>query len=372
MRIGTGPGENGDVGKLLDDYRMPRTMTAKETRDYLGDDPGEIRDSVAAERLITGATPDVHQWLASPEPEYDWLVRGLLERQDRLIITGKEGDGKTTLLRQIAVTVAAGLHPFTQEEIEARRVLYIDLENSDRVNKRQFRPLVIQAKDRLEPNMLYPIIRTEGLRLVDGQNADWLRRQVTEIQPDLVMLGPVYKLVDDENEAQPAKAVIRLLDELRAEHNLAIILEAHSTHEESGKSMRPAGTRVWMRWAEFGYGIKSTGGLQSWRGPREERDWPNYLSTSRERPQKWPFIFDMCKTLFAPIDGVKHIMVQILNCTPSMKSGEWFKEAQKQTECSKSAFHNFRRNLLSTGAVDTINGEYFVTEKAKKALAELT
>ncbi len=54
---------------------------------------------------------------------YDWLVPNLLERKDRLIVTGGEGSGKSYLLRQMAVMMASGMHPFDKNrQIDPLRV----------------------------------------------------------------------------------------------------------------------------------------------------------------------------------------------------------------------------------------------------------
>jgi Mrp family chromosome partitioning ATPase len=57
---------------------------------------------------------------------------GLIERGDRIMITGYEGWAKSTFLRQLAVALALRLHPFTGEQHRAVRVLFIDCENRDR------------------------------------------------------------------------------------------------------------------------------------------------------------------------------------------------------------------------------------------------
>ncbi|MEU1152672.1 DnaB-like helicase N-terminal domain-containing protein, partial [Streptomyces sp. NPDC005918] len=51
---------------------------------------------------------DMHDFLQVVDT-HDWVVPGLLERGDRLILTAGEGGGKSMLLRQIAVAVAAGV-----------------------------------------------------------------------------------------------------------------------------------------------------------------------------------------------------------------------------------------------------------------------
>ena len=68
-----------------------------------------------------------------PEQDYDWIIPGLLERGDRLMVTGEEGLGKSSLLRQIAILAAAGIHPFlTSRRIEPIKALIYDAENTRR------------------------------------------------------------------------------------------------------------------------------------------------------------------------------------------------------------------------------------------------
>lgn len=73
--------------------------------------PDEITDG-------DGPDPELDQFLAEPEPDYDWLIPDILERGDRVILTGGEGAGKSTLLRQIGVQCASGIHPFTHATIK--------------------------------------------------------------------------------------------------------------------------------------------------------------------------------------------------------------------------------------------------------------
>ena len=42
------------------------------------------------------------------DQDHDWLIPGVLERMDRVIVVASEGAGKTTLARQIAIMLAAG------------------------------------------------------------------------------------------------------------------------------------------------------------------------------------------------------------------------------------------------------------------------
>ena len=57
--------------------------------------------------------------------------------------------------------------------------------------------------------------------------------------------------------------------------------------------MRPTGTSLWLRWPEFGYGIRAADGYDpmnrvvdfvAWRGDRAERDWPTQLRSGGTWP----------------------------------------------------------------------------------------
>src|SRR5215218_1778384 len=62
-----------------------------------------------------------------------WVVPGLLAKEDRLVLTGLEGLGKSILLRQFAVCAAAGIHPFTGHPVDPKNVLLVDTENPERI-----------------------------------------------------------------------------------------------------------------------------------------------------------------------------------------------------------------------------------------------
>jgi hypothetical protein len=238
--------------------------------------------------------PDIYEFLNSTDAEYDWLVDGLLERGERLLLTGIEGFGKSTLTRQLAVTLAAGIHPFSFTYTgQPCRVLFIDCENPKRLNRRKLRPMVDQAKADGHPvpvGGLRIIHRTEGVDLTEDDDAAWLLERVTAHAPDILFIGSLYRLhAQNMNDELAARKMTVALDAARASAGCAVVVEAHSGHGEHGlnRSVRPTGSSLFMRWPEFGYGLKpfekTDGRLNSplefkaWRGPRDERNWPEYV-----------------------------------------------------------------------------------------------
>lgn len=240
--------------------------------------------------------PDIHEFLAAPDPDYDWLVGGMLERGERLMITGFEGLGKSMLIRQLAVCLSAGLHPFTiaRGSFAPVRVLVLDCENSERQNRRKYRRMVWAAQSERCPvpaGGLRVIHRPEGIDLAGRDDSAWLLERVTAHRPDVLFVGPLYRLHRASMNDEPAaRAVVDVLDEARVAANCALVIEAHSGHgdpNERGakRSVRPTGSSLFLRWPEFGYGlvpvdVRNPAGpvrFQPWRGPRDERAWPEYL-----------------------------------------------------------------------------------------------
>jgi antitoxin (DNA-binding transcriptional repressor) of toxin-antitoxin stability system len=239
--------------------------------------------------------PDVHTFLASSDDEYDWLVPGFLERAEQVLLTGFEGWGKSMMLRQIAVCLAAGLHPFmlAGSGADPCRVLIIDCENSERLNRRKFRPMVQQAARDGFPvpaGNLRIIHKTEGVDLTHDDDATWLVERVTAHQPDVLIIGPLYQLhAQNMNDELAARKLTKTLNWVRKISGCAMIIEAHAGHGETGhtRSVRPTGSSLFMRWPEYGYGLKPFDGtnetlrsplrVKSWRGPRDERSWPEYV-----------------------------------------------------------------------------------------------
>ncbi|MFK8850450.1 AAA family ATPase [Streptomyces sp. Ac-502] len=265
----------------------------------------ELRDrGTAAEDLPVEDILDFVQH----EDTYDWIVPGLLERRDRLILTASEGGGKSTLLRQISVTLAAGIHPFrVWEPIAPVRVLTLDCENSAPVSRRKFRPLLAAAERIEQPvrrGRFHIECKPEGLDLTRPQDRAWMMRRVEKLKPDVLIVGPVYRLhAGDPNSEELARKVSVVIDEARATTGCAVLLEAHAPHHNGfgqHRNLRPLGSSLWMRWPEFGFGLRpvedeksaaNTEGARGrrvvpWRGMRDERDWPAFI----KQGDKWPWV----------------------------------------------------------------------------------
>lgn len=285
--------------------RLPGVPRYEETVDP----PWEETPELEAVEEDNAPQPDLdfEAFLHEDEPDYDWVIEGLIERGDRTIVTGPEGGGKSTLLRQIAVQAAAGIHPFTLEEIRPVNVMLLDLENSRRQVRRALRPLCIAAGD---ADLSQARIRVvpEGIDLLSEIYRDFLDRRLEANQPELLICGPLYKLSGgDPTEEKVAKSVALFLDQMRKKYGIAILMEAHSPHPTGGgkRPERPYGASLWLRWPEFGLFLDKSGALRHWRGARDERSWPAMLQRGGEWP--WSPCDDAKAVTFALIlDAIRH------------------------------------------------------------------
>lgn len=243
-------------------------------------------------------------FLRKPDPEFNWLVPGLLERRDRLILTGNEGRGKSTLMRQLAAQISLGVHPITLDSFEPKKALFLDFENSESQTRRQFKALMPRWEE-FTDRYLRLCINTESIDLLrpDDQRALWAI--LKDEKPDILLTGPLYKLSSNVVEDEPVSKLLAFMDELRATFDIAIIIETHEPHETIGPSRegitkyraaRPYGSSVQRRWPEFGFCLYDDGRFYAWRGQREERAWPvkfrRGVLTTDGGSDEWPWVVD--------------------------------------------------------------------------------
>lgn len=275
--------------------------SAQDMASDLGDTIGTLERSMSTIRLPGASfTParDVRDFAEIPD-EYDWIVPGLLERGDRLILVAGEGVGKSEALRQWSIMFAAGIHPFQRCDMRRSKVLLIDLENADRQIGRSARDLLRLTADRYAGG-LHIAPRLEGINLRNPRDVQWIDRLCEHHKPDVVVVGPLYKAIqvgkgEKVTDETPAAEAAFSLDRLRARHGFALLIEAHAPHGDQGDraGLRPYGASLWMRWPEFGMSMKPIPGekavdLKHWRGPRDrKRTWPAKLFQGPEGGWKW-------------------------------------------------------------------------------------
>jgi len=242
--------------------------------------------------------------------DYDWLIPGLLEREDRLMLTGSEGGGKTTFFRQITILAASGINPMTFESIEPVKVHVIDCENTERQWRRKVRSLAIKAAAQGQANPLETMHLSFPGR-IDVSSERWLgsvHRILDEKKPDMLAIGPLYKMARSAmNSDDDVAPVLAALDSIR-ERGVALLIEAHAGHSMTGdggqRNLRPRGSSALLGWPEMGFGLRLDTDnpeqtiIERWRGDRDERSWPERI----KRGGEWPWT--PVETLQGQVDGL--------------------------------------------------------------------
>ena len=230
------------------------------------------------------------------DDSYDWLIPGMLERGERIMIVAAEGVGKTMLARQVAILSGAGVHPFTFGRMKPVRTLFVDLENPERIIRRTSRKILSAVRSTYDAKSdpeAHLWIKPDGLNILKPHDRALLEAKIEATEPELLVLGPLYKAFIDpggRTAESTAIEVAKYLDEIRVRYGCALWLEHHAPLGNSlaARDLRPMGSAVWMRWPEFGYALApdpTSPGLpeytvQQWRGPRDLRQWPTRLKRS--------------------------------------------------------------------------------------------
>lgn len=293
-----------------DAIRRGITEAAQMSRDMLGrgNAPTTVASDIARmlNALVDGSVsgrmvPKSLAEILDVEDTYDWVIEGLLERHDRLVITGPEGGGKSMLSRQLAILPAAGIHPMKFTPIDPISVLVVDAENTERQWRRAATWMANRAREHgaRDPRGFVNIVAGRRIDITSGADLGQIHRMIDRFNPDLIYIGPLYKLVPHAiNTDDDAAPLITALDSLR-EREVALLMEAHAGHATTfggERNMRPRGSSALLGWPEFGMGLSPTMNelgepdnrvmeLVKWRGDREERDWPKAII----RGYSWPW-----------------------------------------------------------------------------------
>jgi hypothetical protein len=260
-----------------------------------------------ADRPLPGLR-SVPELLAMPDRPTDWLVPGLLGRQERVVFIGPEGHGKSVLSRQVAVCVAAGLHPFLPRvhryPFAPHRTLLVDLENPPGMVRRdlarQLRPLGGQD---IVADRMHVWNWPAGLDLRAPSGRSLLVRAIEQTKPDLLCIGPLYKMADarsSESYEEQAQRLSKALDGLRQRYDLTLWIEHHMPNpDQEGRRTRPFGSSLWSRWPEFGPRMdmptRQEPGvyrLGRFRGDREVRQWPDGIVRDTGGRLLWAGMWD--------------------------------------------------------------------------------
>jgi 5S rRNA maturation endonuclease (ribonuclease M5) len=244
---------------------------------------------------------DILQVITRTVKPSSYVIPGTLARGDRLLVTGYEGHGKSTLTQQMAIQVAAGIHPWTLAEVEPQKVVVIDSENHPDQLLEKWQHLVgLAARHNrpIQPGQL-TIIEAwdDDVDLTSDEGAAWLMERMHGYKPDLCVIGPLYNLSSrDLSEHSVVGRMKTTVNEARGVCGTAFIMEHHAPHRgpgEAKRSVRPYGSSTFLKWPDFGFGLlpMEVEGVYEWqrtRFPRvRSRLFPTHLRWGKENTDEW-------------------------------------------------------------------------------------
>jgi hypothetical protein len=286
------------------------------------EDPDELMMAVAQQSLALELLADeqaydapvegLSQWYPfwdTPDNPQDWIIDGVLERQDTMIVLGGEGVGKSTYVRQVALAIAGGVNPFDPASFQIpQATTLVDLENAESMLRRESRSMgfaVGIASGGGDAGLSHVWSKCDGLNIRDRADALLLERVVADTKPAVLVIGPLYKAFrrggdDWETAAAEAREVF---DRIRRRHRCAIVLEHHMPKGSGGRDRPqvPYGSSEWSRWCSVGRIINRVGEnmyeLDNFRaGDRGHRRLPPALARGGTLP--WTSVWDEAEIEF--------------------------------------------------------------------------
>lgn len=233
-----------------------------------------------------------------------FVIPHVLAAGDRWLLTGFEGHGKSTFMRQLAVMVAAGIHPWTGVDMEPQKVLMVDSENHPDQVLESWQDMIGRAKRLGRPVERGMLILQEEwdneINLNEAAGRRWLIERTNAHQPALICIGPLYNLSSrDLAETPTVHEVKTAINEARGVCGSAVIMEHHAPHRANGdkdRSVRPYGSSTFLKWPDFGYGLKPEDvegyyELQKTRFPRvRQRHFPGWMRWGKPNTLEWPWM----------------------------------------------------------------------------------
>jgi replicative DNA helicase len=256
---------------IASDMRL--VLDGIETPDITTDDPAYSYEEV----------------LGLAEKPVEWVIPDLLARRERMVLTGTEGRGKSMLVYQIAFCAAYGVSPVDpRSRFDRRRVVILDVENSHETQVVNLYKILHTRMHRLVTDHTPPdihLLRQREIDLTSPVHRAGLIANLDVLQPDLVILGSGYKLIDATADYRVMAVTLQgALDTIKNRYGCAVIMETHAGHgfDNDRNGMRPDGSSYWLRWPEFGHGVAEV-----------SRDRPDVLKNHRwrnDRPvgRTWP------------------------------------------------------------------------------------
>lgn len=187
---------------------------------------------------------------AETDPPPAWILEGICERGDKVLLIAPSKTGKTWAALAIAEHLAAGRDFWGFHVKRPHRVLYVNLEVKPEWMRRRFRGSLVVAG----------IDAADELRFMHARGKGQAVRDAIEANPaafanfDLVILDPFYKLAradEDENSARDIKGILDDLDKLAGAGPAVLTVKHDGKGDVGSKRKTDRGTGSYAAAADY-------------------------------------------------------------------------------------------------------------------------
>lgn len=192
----------------------------------------------------------------------EWLVESFVQQASVGVCAGEPKTMKSTLMLDMAVSVASGTLFMNKYPTKSVPTLYIQEENSeadikDRITRMAYAKGVIEETELgydLLPIPLY-LMNNTGLNLLLEADRAQLEQTIKDNDIKLAVLDPWYMLASgtDENSVKEISPLLKFFTGIRNKYGCAIMLVHHFKKGEANRGgQRMRGSSVFHAWVECG------------------------------------------------------------------------------------------------------------------------
>lgn len=172
-------------------------------------------------------------WLEQPIVESPPILQGLFDEGDKVLIVAQSKARKSFFTLQLALAIASSRR-FLEFDTYQKRVLIIQFEIKDNNYHARAKKMAqgLEIPTAELDNIFF--LNARGMTRNAEEIEKLIRETVEEVKPGVVILDPLYKLIEgDESKIEDIKPLLRFFDSL-AETTKAAVLYVH--HDKKGKA----------------------------------------------------------------------------------------------------------------------------------------
>lgn len=236
------------------------TIPGEELWSFLEQAKADIDDIDPPHGTLEDDSFDLGYFMDLPEEAQRFTMPGMLKANERWLMIGKEGGGKSALVYQLLTGAAYGVDTLSHDyaHYDPQRVLFLDVENSDHQVAWNVKAVVKTLQEmRPEVQPYWKSLKRRVVDLTEPSQAVNVIRSAVAHAPDVLYMGTAYKLAFSEDYRTMGRAIMSTIDRIRAEVGCSVIVEHHagwgSTNDRN--NWRADGTSEWARWPDFARGM---------------------------------------------------------------------------------------------------------------------